>query len=77
MNTEAGWVIVLKCKNQHVFETDPEEVRINVDGHAIMPLPSVCPQCPRAAAPPTVPRPPGGFKVWRAVRHARRQLRNF
>ena len=64
--TEFRWRMRMHCPNGHAYE-----------------VPLECEQCDkveaakRAEAPPTVPRPPGRLSTWRAVRRARRQLRNF
>lgn len=71
MENNAGWHVFLKCPRQHVYEASMAGVRFNVDGHAVLPLPKVCPDCD-AEKPPV--KGASRWSTWREVRRAKKGL---
>jgi hypothetical protein len=51
MSMEDDWIVVLQCKSGHRIQfLNP---RLNVDGHAVVPVPKVCPSCVGEPREPT------------------------
>ena len=59
------WTISIRCPEGHTWSaTDPE---VNVDGHAVVPLPGLCERCLGTPRTPT----------WRERRAMKRFLRDL
>lgn len=49
------WRITIRCFNGHEWRV-PSPLATNVDGHAVLPLPSACPTCSNDATHNETPR---------------------
>ena len=65
-----SWSVLLRCERGHHFLVD--NVLVNVEGHAVVPLPDRCWTC----FPPVSSNRLSGFEQWRWGRRLKKQLRD-